>query len=74
MTDWQDNVAELRRNRTPAVLVKVDSIVGSTPREPVQMTFLPPHQTKSKNHVDGHPPPPTGGEPSPLIFHPSLQS
>lgn len=34
MTDWQDSVAELRRNRTPGVLVKVDSIVGSTPREP----------------------------------------
>ena len=34
MTDWQDSVAELRRNQTPAVLVSVDSFVGSTPREP----------------------------------------
>jgi len=34
MSDWQDRVAELRRNKTPAVLVSVDSIVGSTPREP----------------------------------------
>ena len=34
MSDWQDGVAELRHNRTPAVLVSVDSIVGSTPREP----------------------------------------
>ncbi len=33
MTDWQDSVAELRQNKTPAVLVNVDSIVGSTPRE-----------------------------------------
>ena len=33
MTGWQDAVAELRRNKTPAVLVSVDSIVGSTPRE-----------------------------------------
>ena len=34
MSDWQDRVAELRRNQTPVVLVSVDSIVGSTPREP----------------------------------------
>jgi len=34
MSDWQDRVAELRRKQTPAVLVSVDSIVGSTPREP----------------------------------------
>ena len=34
MSDWQDRVAELRREQTPAVLVSVDSIVGSTPREP----------------------------------------
>ncbi|MDH3629478.1 MAG: xanthine dehydrogenase accessory protein XdhC [Gammaproteobacteria bacterium] len=33
MTLWQETVAELRRNKTPAVLVSVDSIVGSTPRE-----------------------------------------
>jgi xanthine dehydrogenase accessory factor len=33
MTGWQDTVAELRGNKTPAVLVSVDSIVGSTPRE-----------------------------------------
>ena len=33
MTDWQDSVAELRQNKTPAVLVNVESIVGSTPRE-----------------------------------------
>ena len=31
---WQHTVAELQDNRTPAVLVSVDSIVGSTPREP----------------------------------------
>jgi len=34
MNDWQDSVAELRRNKIPAVLVSVDSIIGSTPREP----------------------------------------
>lgn len=34
MSDWQDSVAGLRRNKIPAVLVSVDSIVGSTPREP----------------------------------------
>jgi xanthine dehydrogenase accessory factor len=34
MIDWQDKVAELRASKTPAVLVSVDSIVGSTPREP----------------------------------------
>ena len=33
MTGWQNAVAELRRNKCPAVLVSVDSIVGSTPRE-----------------------------------------
>ncbi|MBT8434202.1 MAG: xanthine dehydrogenase accessory protein XdhC [Gammaproteobacteria bacterium] len=33
MTAWQDAVVELRRDKTPAVLVSVDSIVGSTPRE-----------------------------------------
>ena len=33
MSAWQDSVAELRRDKTPAVLVSVDSIVGSTPRE-----------------------------------------
>ena len=34
MTAWRDSLAELRRNNTPAILVSVDSIVGSTPREP----------------------------------------
>jgi xanthine dehydrogenase accessory factor len=34
MTDWQQAVAILRQRQTPAVLVSVDSIVGSTPREP----------------------------------------
>jgi xanthine dehydrogenase accessory factor len=34
MSDWQQAVAELRRQQTPAVLVSVASIVGSTPREP----------------------------------------
>ena len=33
MNDWQKTVTELRANETPAVLVSVDSIVGSTPRE-----------------------------------------
>jgi xanthine dehydrogenase accessory factor len=33
MSAWQESVAELRRDKTPAVLVSVDSIVGSTPRE-----------------------------------------
>jgi xanthine dehydrogenase accessory factor len=33
MNDWQHGVTELRREKTPAVLVSVDSIVGSTPRE-----------------------------------------
>jgi xanthine dehydrogenase accessory factor len=34
MSDWQQAVAALREQQTPAVLVSVDSIVGSTPREP----------------------------------------
>ena len=34
MTCWIDTVARLRQNQTPAVLISVDSIVGSTPREP----------------------------------------
>jgi len=33
MSAWQDIVADLERDGTPAVLVSVDSIVGSTPRE-----------------------------------------
>jgi xanthine dehydrogenase accessory factor len=33
VSDWQHRITELRRNQTPAVLVSVDSIVGSTPRE-----------------------------------------
>ena len=33
MSDWQHRITELRRNQTPAVLVSVDSIIGSTPRE-----------------------------------------
>jgi xanthine dehydrogenase accessory factor len=34
MSGWQQAVAKLRRQQTPARLVSVDSIVGSTPREP----------------------------------------
>lgn len=34
MSAWRDSLAELRRSGTPAILVSVDSIVGSTPREP----------------------------------------
>jgi xanthine dehydrogenase accessory factor len=34
MSDWQQAVVALREQQTPAVLVSVDSIVGSTPREP----------------------------------------
>ncbi len=34
MTDWQQAVVSLRQRQAPAVLVSVDSIVGSTPREP----------------------------------------
>ena len=34
MSDWQQAVEKLCRQQTPAVLVSVDSIVGSTPREP----------------------------------------
>ncbi|MCP4332313.1 MAG: xanthine dehydrogenase accessory protein XdhC [Gammaproteobacteria bacterium] len=34
MTNWQSTVARLRQMQIPAVLVRVDSIVGSTPREP----------------------------------------
>lgn len=33
MSAWREAVATLRRQQTPAVLVSVDSIVGSTPRE-----------------------------------------
>lgn len=34
MSDWQDIIESLRRKNTPVMLVSVDSIVGSTPREP----------------------------------------
>ena len=34
MNDWNRLLDELRRERTPVMLVSVDSIVGSTPREP----------------------------------------
>ncbi|MDH3386769.1 MAG: xanthine dehydrogenase accessory protein XdhC [Gammaproteobacteria bacterium] len=33
MNDWQQTLDSLRRDRIPAVLVSVDSVVGSTPRE-----------------------------------------
>ena len=33
MSRWQESVAQIRREQIPAVLVSVDSIVGSTPRE-----------------------------------------
>ena len=33
MTPWRDAVRNLRSSGQPAVLVSVDSIVGSTPRE-----------------------------------------
>ncbi len=33
MKNWRDTIARLRAQATPAVLVSVDSIVGSTPRE-----------------------------------------
>jgi xanthine dehydrogenase accessory factor len=34
MSDWRANLDSLRRARTPVMLVSVDSIVGSSPREP----------------------------------------
>ena len=34
MRSWKQNVSELRQSQDAAVLVSVDSIVGSTPREP----------------------------------------
>ncbi len=34
MSSWQQILKRLRRERVPAMLVSVDSIVGSTPREP----------------------------------------
>ncbi len=34
MSDWNRMLEELRREREPVMLVSVDSIVGSTPREP----------------------------------------
>ena len=33
MSEWHQAVATLRQQQTPAALVSVDSIVGSTPRE-----------------------------------------
>ncbi len=33
MTGWSQAVRQIRENRTPAILVRVDSIRGSTPRE-----------------------------------------
>ncbi|MFT5218918.1 MAG: xanthine dehydrogenase accessory factor [Planctomycetota bacterium] len=33
MNRWQDSVSQLRSAGTPAILISVDSIVGSTPRE-----------------------------------------
>jgi len=40
---WQQAVTELRQQRTPAVLVSVDSIVGSTPREPGARMIVTAH-------------------------------
>jgi len=34
MNDWQRVIEKLRRERIPVMLVSVDSVVGSTPREP----------------------------------------
>ncbi len=34
MSRWRDTIVDLQRTNTPAILVSVDSIVGSTPREP----------------------------------------
>ena len=34
MSDWSQTLASLRDAKTPVMLVSVDSIVGSTPREP----------------------------------------
>ena len=34
MSQWTQQVNELQRSRQAAILVSVDSIVGSTPREP----------------------------------------
>lgn len=34
MSEWRQAVAQIRETAEPAVLVSVDSIVGSTPREP----------------------------------------
>ena len=34
MSRWRDSIVELQQAATPAILVSVDSIVGSTPREP----------------------------------------
>ena len=34
MSDWNHLLDKLRRERTPVMLVSVDSIIGSTPREP----------------------------------------
>ena len=34
MSRWHDSIVELQQSNTPAILVSVDSIVGSTPREP----------------------------------------
>ena len=40
---WQQVVTELRQQQTPAVLVSVDSIVGSTPREPGARMIVTAH-------------------------------
>ena len=33
MNDWQNKVEEIRESQVEAILVTVDSIIGSTPRE-----------------------------------------
>ena len=44
MNAWQKDVAKLRADRTTAILVSVDSIVGSTPREAGAKMIVTPDQ------------------------------
>lgn len=45
MNQWQDCISQLRSAGTPAILISVDSIVGSTPREPGAKMVVTAEQT-----------------------------
>ena len=44
MSDWAEILGRLRREQTPVVLVSVDSVTGSTPREPGAKMLVTPDE------------------------------